>query len=424
MAYVTPIYGGSAAQIDSRLGITQPGHGCESDAQFRYHADGRERPLRWIGCGLSAFGLADEGVVAGAELTADQFDLARAIMAGQHMATGEQLVAPKVAVPADAKVPLGPLVAAVKATAERGITDPVELFTKPKQRSGWNTAAGAVANRGDAALLRVDDALALAEAAGLEAEQVWPDTDLIAVYSNLIEQTVVRGEDGKPVLDAEGMPTYELTPRRVPVGIVGFDIGIILPKSASLLLAFLPDELIDRVEAGYTTAIERTFGWVEDRTSYVRRGKHGEGHTARIEQTAGFSGWVMTHRAARPVGEAVVGDPHWHAHITIANMAKAPDGTWLTVAAGGRDLMRHAPAIDKGCSCTQPKPASCTASTADGMVVMTRYRLTSWGTRSNRGRARERTEPRSPRSPRPSAARAPPRYGRKSAGCGCTCVPT
>jgi conjugative relaxase-like TrwC/TraI family protein len=346
MAYVTPIYGGSAAQVDYRLGISQPGHGCGSDAQFRYHADGRERPLRWIGGGLSVFGV--DGVEAGAVLTAEQFDLARVLMAGKHMATGEQLVGPKVAVPANAKVPLGPLVAAVTAlAAERGIADPVELFGKPKQRSGWNTAVRAVANRGDAALLRVDDALALAQAAGLEAEQVWPDIDLIEVYSKLFEQTVVRGEDGKTVLDANGMPTYELTPRRVPVGIVGFDIGITVPKSTSLLLAFLPDALIDRVEASYTEAIERTFGWVEGRTSYVRRGKHGEGMTARVEQTAGFSGWVMTHRAARPVGEAVVGDPHWHVHITVANMAQAPDGTWLTVAAGGRDLMRHAPAIDK-----------------------------------------------------------------------------
>ncbi|MFL6140422.1 MAG: MobF family relaxase [Labedaea sp.] len=328
------------------MGIIQPGHGCGSDARFRYHVDGRERPLRWIGRGLPVFGV--DGMVAGAELTADQFDLARAIMAGRRPDSGEQLVAPKVAVPADAKVALGPLVAAVKAAAaERGITDPVELFTTPKQRCGWNTAVRAVANRGDAALLRVDDALALAAAAGLEAEQVWQDIDLIAVYGNLFESVVVRGEDGKAVLDAEGMPTYELVPRRVPVGIVGFDIGITLPKSASLLLAFLPDELIDRVEAGYTDAIERTFGWVEDRTSYVRRGKHGDGHTARTETTAGFSGWVVTHRAARPVGEAVVGDPHWHVHITIANMAQAPDGTWLTVAAGGRDLMRHAPAIDK-----------------------------------------------------------------------------
>ncbi len=96
----------------------------------------------------------------------------------------------------------------------------------------------------------------------------------------------------------------ELVPRRVPVGIVGFDIGVTLPKSASLLLAFLPDDLVDQVEAGYTAAIERTFGWVEGSTSYVRRGKHGDGHTARHEPTAGFAGWVMIHRAARPVGDA------------------------------------------------------------------------------------------------------------------------
>ena len=344
MAYVTPIYGGSAAQIDYRLGIGQ--HGCDSDAQFQYRADSRERPLRWIGGGLSEFGV--DGVAAGTELTADQHDMARALMAGRHPVTGEQLVTPKVAVPADAKVPLGPLVTAVTAlAAEQGVDDPVDLFTKPRQRSAWNTAVRAVTRRGDAALLRVDDALGLAEAAEVDADRVWPDVDLIATYSNLFEPTPVIGEDGTPQIGTDGSPKTELTPRRVPVGIVGFDIGVTLPKSTSLLLAFLPDDLVDQVETGYTTAIERTFGWVEDRTSYVRRGKHGDGHTARQETTSGFSGWVMTHRAARPVGDAPVGDPHWHVHITVANMAKAPDGTWLTVAAGGRDLMRHAPAIDK-----------------------------------------------------------------------------
>ncbi|MFC4859505.1 MobF family relaxase [Actinophytocola glycyrrhizae] len=347
MAYVTPIYGGSAAQIDYRLGVGQDaGHGCGSDAQFRYRADGRERPLRWIGEGLPEFGV--DGLVAGAELTPDQHDMARALMTGKHPVTGEQLVSPKLAVPADAKVPLGPLVAAVRAlVAERDITDPVDVFTAPKLRSGWNTAVRAVARRGDAALLRVDDALTLVEKAGLEAEQVWPDTDLLATYSNLYESAPVVDEHGAPVMGDDGTPKTELVARRVPVGIVGFDIGVTLPKSASLLLAFLPDDLADRVEAGYTAAIDKTFGWVEGRTSYVRRGKHGDGHTARHESTAGFAGWVMTHRAARPVADAPVGDPHWHVHITVANMAKAADGTWLTVAAGGRDLMRHAPAIDK-----------------------------------------------------------------------------
>jgi conjugative relaxase-like TrwC/TraI family protein len=347
MAYVTPIYGGSAAQIDYRLGVGQDGgHGCGSDAQFAYRADARERPLRWIGQGLSAFGV--EGLAAGAELTPAQHDLARALMAGRDPVTGEQLVSPKLAVPADAKVPLGPLVAAVRAAAaERGIANPVDVFTTPKMRSGWNTAVRAVARRGDAALLRVDDALTLAEKAGLEAEQVWPGVDLLATYGNLFESAPVRDEHGALVLGEDGVPKVELVARRVPVGIVGFDIGVTFPKSASLLLAFLPDDLADRVEAGYTAAIDRTFSWVEGRTSYVRRGKHGDGHAARHEPTAGFAGWVMTHRAARPTGDAAVGDPHWHVHITVANMAKAADGTWLTVAAGGRDLMRHAPAIDK-----------------------------------------------------------------------------
>lgn len=96
MAYVTPIYGGSAAQIDYRLGIGQ--RGCGSDAQFRYRADARERPLRWIGGGLPEFGIA--GLAAGAELTPAQHDMARALMTGKHPVTGEQLVAPKLAVPA------------------------------------------------------------------------------------------------------------------------------------------------------------------------------------------------------------------------------------------------------------------------------------------------------------------------------------
>ena len=33
-------------------------------------------------------------------------------------------------------------------------------------------------------------------------------------------------------------------------------------------------------------------------------------------------------------------------HVTIANMTRGADGGWSTVSAGGRDLMRHAPAAD------------------------------------------------------------------------------
>ncbi|WNV82917.1 hypothetical protein [Umezawaea sp. Da 62-37] len=82
MAYVTPLYSGTDSQIDYRLGPVQAR--CVSDAQFAYHADARERPLRWVGEALTAFGLVDRGFAAGAELTPDQYDMARALMRGLH----------------------------------------------------------------------------------------------------------------------------------------------------------------------------------------------------------------------------------------------------------------------------------------------------------------------------------------------------
>jgi conjugative relaxase-like TrwC/TraI family protein len=342
VAYVTALYGGSDAQIDYRLGLE---HGCGSDTQFSYHADARERPLVWTGEGLEAFGV--EGLTAGAELTTDQFEMARNLIRGQHPTTGEQLVAPKVAVPAAAKVSLGPLVAAVREAAEaRGIS-PASLFEgQVALARAWGVAERGVSRQGGRAVARVDQATALAEAAGLDPCAVWGAERVGDARAALVEERPVRDEHGQVVLGADGAPQVEMVAARERVGIAGYDIGITLPKSLSVLLALAPDELVGRIEGIYAEACNRTFAWTEDRTSYVKRGHHGDGQSARRERSGGFSGWVMTHRAARPVGDAAVGDPHWHVHITIANMGQAQDGSWLTVAAGGRELMRHAPAID------------------------------------------------------------------------------
>jgi conjugative relaxase-like TrwC/TraI family protein len=342
MAYVTALYGGSDAQIDYRLGLE---HGCGSDAQFSYHADARERPLVWIGEGLEAFGVP--GLTAGAELTEDQFEMARRLIRGQHPTSGEQLVVPKVAVPAAAKVSLGPLVAAVREAAqERGI-DPAALFDeRVALAKAWAVAERGVSSKGGRVVTRVDQAIALAESAGLDPDAVWGAERVGDARAALVEPRPVLDEHGQVVLDADGCPQVEMVAARERVGIAGFDIGITLPKSLSVLLAMAPDELVGRIEGIYAEACNRTFAWTEHRTSYVKRGHHGDGQSARQERSSGFSGWVMTHRAARPVGDAVVGDPHWHVHITIANMGQAEDGSWLTVAAGGRDLFRHAPAID------------------------------------------------------------------------------
>ena len=333
MAYVTPI-GSAAAQVEYRL--TQA-HGCGRaetvETRFSYHADGSERPLVWTGRGL-----ADVGITAGSVLDEGQFDAARALMAGLDPRTGERLVEPKLAVFADAKVPLAPLVHAVEAAAAARGAHPEALFGSVKVGKSYGHAVRAVVNDGDGAMLRADDAGRVADAAGLDVEVVWGAGVYAAAVANLTEARTVPGADGKGV--------ERLVPRRRVVGILGYDVSFTLPKSHSLLLAFADETTAAAVEQLYTAGVGATFDWLEGQTAYGMRGHHGEGKSAQTVRGSGFLGWSMVHRAARPVGDRVVGDPHWHVHVTVANMTRGTDGGWSTVAAGGRDLMRHAPAAD------------------------------------------------------------------------------
>ncbi len=333
MAYVTPI-GSAPAQVEYRL--TQA-HGCgrveAAETRFSYHADGSERPLVWTGRGL-----AEVGIAAGSVLDEGQFDAARALMAGLDPRTGERLVEPKLAVFEDAKVALGPLVHAVEAAAVQRGVHPEALFGSVKVGRAYGRAVRAVVNDGDGAVLRADDAGRIADAAGLDVAGVWGTGVYTAAVGNLTETRTVPGVDGKGV--------ERLVPRRRVVGNLGYDVSFTLPKSHSLLLAFADESTAAAVEAVYTAGVGATFDWLEGQTAYGMRGHHGEGKTARTVRGSGFLGWSMVHRAARPVGDRVVGDPHWHVHVTVANMTRGSDGGWSTVAAGGRDLMRHAPAAD------------------------------------------------------------------------------
>jgi len=333
VAYVTPI-GSAPAQVEYRL--TQA-HGCgraeAAETRFSYHADGSERPLVWTGRGL-----AEVGITAGSVLDESQFDAARALMAGLDPRSGERLVEPKLAVFEDAKVALAPLVHAVEAAAVQRGVHPEALFGSVKVGRAYGRAVRAVVNDGDGAVLRADDAGRVADAAGLDVESVWGAGVYAAAVGNLIETRTVTGADGKGV--------ERLVPRRRVVGNLGYDVSFTLPKSHSLLLAFADESTAAAVEQLYTAGVAATFDWLEAQTAYGMRGHHGEGKSAQTVRGSGFLGWSMVHRAARPVGDRVVGDPHWHVHVTIANMTRGADGAWSTVAAGGRDLMRHAPAAD------------------------------------------------------------------------------
>ncbi len=333
MAYVTTI-GASPEQIEYRLGA---GHGCQrpevAETQFSYHADGQERPLVWTGAGL-----VEVGIEPGSVMDETQFDKARALMAGVDPRTGERLVTPKLAVYEDAKVALAPLLTAIRAAAAEQGKGPEELVSSAKIAKVLARATRAVERSGEGATLRADEAGMLADSAGIDIAQVWGADAYATAIANLTEVTTVTGEDGT---------TVETTsPRRRVVGNLGYDVSFTLPKSHSLLLAFADEETAAGVERVYQSKVSETFDWLESQTAYGMRGKHGEGKTAETVPGSGFLGWSMVHRAARPVGDRVIGDPHWHVHITIANMTKAIDGQWSTVAAGGRDLMRHAPAAD------------------------------------------------------------------------------
>ncbi|NNH21714.1 MobF family relaxase [Pseudokineococcus marinus] len=326
--------GAAPEQVEYRLAGS---HGClgaqASTAQVDYHVDGRERPLVWTGAGL-----AEVGIEAGTVLDEAQFNTARALMAGVDPRSGERLVEPKLAVHEDAKVALAPLVRAVaQQAAEEGV-EPAELFTSAKVSASWQRALRAVASDGDGAMLRADEAGVLADRAGVDVEKVWGADAYATAVGNLVEVRSTTGEDGTT--------SEQVVPRRKVVGNLGYDVSFTLPKSHSLLLAFADERAAASVEQVYTAKVGDTFDWLEAQTAYGMRGKHGGGKSAATIPGSGFLGWSMVHRAARPVGDAVTGDPHWHVHVTIANMTKGEDGRWSTVAAGGRDLMRHAPAAD------------------------------------------------------------------------------
>lgn len=328
MAFVTPIGAYNEAQINYRLG---GGNGCQMD----YHLNGQERPLQWIGDGLG-----EVGIQAGDVLGESNMPQARALMAGIDPSTGEQLVEPKLAVYNDAKLPLTPLVAAVREKIQQTGESAEELLGSAKQARLFAAAERAVEREGEAAMRRADEAGVLADAAGVDVDQVWGS----AAFTEAVENLNVR----EVWVDEDGEMQEKVTPRRRSVGNAGYDVTFTLPKSMSLFLAFSPAEESARIEDLYAAQVGRTFGWLEQQTAYGMRGKHGGGKSAEVTEGSGFLGWTMVHRAARPVDGREVGDPHWHVHATIANMTRSTeDGQWSTVAAGGRDLMRHAPATGK-----------------------------------------------------------------------------
>ncbi|MEV6866669.1 MobF family relaxase [Streptosporangium subroseum] len=319
MAWVTKL-GPSQTQVDYRL---TEGAGCrhenlgehQGDAQMAYRlAD--ERGLMWIGEGLR-----DVGITLGSALTADQYEAARALMDGRHPESGVVLVEAKKAVDPRAMLGGAPLLQALEQTAAmREMTNTTALMggnTKMAERAAQ--LARGVQRKGEAYLVSYEDARKLARAAAL---------DLSDVY------------EGEQLAEAR-----RWRKARVRVGNRGYDLTMDMTKSVSMLHGLSAPAVSAVVEKVFAESVIETVAAVEGWVAYGQRGRQGGGRLAKRTDSSGLLGWVMWHQFARPVdGQAP--DPHLHAHVQIANMVHGTDGKWSAVAAGGRDLHRHAHAAD------------------------------------------------------------------------------
>lgn len=288
----------------------------EPDAQVAYRIGANERPLRWMGEGCREF-----GIEPWSELTGEQMDQARDIMRGYDPRTGEQLVEPKTATHPSAKLPAAALLRDIETRAADAGVSPAELFDSGRQRDAFERMCRQVDRYGETHRVPVTDVVKLADAAGV---------DVTGLYGEAEFTEALRHEH-----------------ERVVIGNRGYDLTINLPKPFSVLFAFADGEFARELEDVFMQALRETVAAGESWTAYGMRGHHSAEKSAERQDASGWIGWVNIHRAARPVGSAPFGDPHLHAHVVVANLCRGrEDGHWSTIAAGGRDLHRHASAID------------------------------------------------------------------------------
>ncbi len=366
-----------------------------TDGEVDYHLDASERLLVWIGNGLTEF-----DITPGSVLHPEHFQAARRIMHGEDPRTGQTLVEPKLAIAPAAKLLAAPLARAIRpVAAERGVK-PVALLDSKRKQDAFRRMENQLQRFGESHRVPASTLLKLVEAVGFDAVDLYgeealekaiaaeagghldahpllhavearatqtgqqPD-DLFTATSMKRRYIQTAGEGERRLRDlpmdvreavamakAAGLAPEDvwdaeeikaaLLEGRVQVGNFGADVTLDLAKSKSAFLAYAPKEIAAKVEGIYTSAGRESISALEGWTAYAMRGHHGDGDEAETVKTSGFSGWMMVHRAARPVNGAPYGDPHFHLHFTLANMVKGTDRKWSIMASGGRDLHRHA----------------------------------------------------------------------------------
>ncbi|MDX3055981.1 MobF family relaxase [Streptomyces sp. NE06-03E] len=271
--------------------------------------------LVWMGSGLAATGLTE-----GAVLDDEGKEAARRLMVGCHPETGARLIRTQTSVRAHerAKLTTARLVEAIEAAAgEKSLTAAELLEGKPKQQKVLAQQQRMVHRQGDRHRMQVTTLHKLARAAGLSLDDIYGEAEL-----------------------AEARAYAE---QRVDDRVRGWDLMLDLPKSDSVLPGLM-SELDEREYRGLVRRAARDTVREFERWVGYAVGSEG-GQPVRLA-TGGLLAWSVEHRAARPMGDGVAGDPHLHLHVTIANMGLCEDGEWRSIGNSGQDLHRHAAAAD------------------------------------------------------------------------------
>ncbi|GAB3977634.1 hypothetical protein GCM10029978_067880 [Actinoallomurus acanthiterrae] len=289
---------------------------ADLNAASAFSEDEDEWPLRWIGDGCREF-----GIEPGTVLRPEQFPMAHSLMRGTDPHTGQPLLTHKPAADPRSKLPAAPLLEAIRDHARMLGQDPLALIERPRTRATFTQLERQVVRLGESHRARIRDLSRVARACGVELTAVY-GADAVAEARHFDGRTVIAGN-------------------------LGYDVEINIPKDFSAVIALVEDEMADQMRDVFIECVYEGIAALEEWAAYGLRGHQGDGDLARRVESSGFLGWATLHWTARPVDGAAVGDPHLHAHVTLANLCRAlEDGRWSTIAGGGRDLYRHVKALD------------------------------------------------------------------------------
>jgi conjugative relaxase-like TrwC/TraI family protein len=105
--------------------------------------------------------------------------------------------------------------------------------------------------------------------------------------------------------------------------VAGFALTFSPPKTVSVLWALGDSEIAEEVTAAHDAAVRTSLAFVDEHTSFTRRGHNG---VLQVD-TEGLIAAGFVHRTSRSA------DPQLHTHLLVANKVRAEDGKWLSLDA-------------------------------------------------------------------------------------------